>query len=158
MGEADGIGFSNTTSELAPSIRATPGASLLGVSETPSPFVHFMKTNKERIVCGTDFSPLAAEAASVAALLAVNLGETLVLVHVTEGEGQSARPPETGDSFFANLWEKLRNEADRLRALGAVVRDELLTGSPYETLIGRAKGDDAQQTPAVDRAATRGLT
>ena len=94
-----------------------------------------MNTNKMRIVCGTDFSLHAAEAANVAAMLATRLGETLVLVHVTENDGLGASSPEIGDSVPASPKEKLHNEAERLRKLGPTVKEELLTGSPYEKLV-----------------------
>jgi nucleotide-binding universal stress UspA family protein len=43
-----------------------------------------MKTTARRIVCATDFSPNARSAADVALAIALPLGATLVLVHVTD--------------------------------------------------------------------------
>ena len=88
-----------------------------------------------RIVCGTDFSLQAAEAANVAAMIATRLGETVVLAHVIEIDGLEARYPGIGDSVLARLKEKLHNEAERLRKLGPTVKEELLTGSPFEKLV-----------------------
>jgi nucleotide-binding universal stress UspA family protein len=58
------------------------------------------------ILCGTDFSPRAQEAAEVAAALAARLGEPLLLVHARE-YGAATRVEEADDELCA--------EADRLR-------------------------------------------
>lgn len=78
-----------------------------------------------RIVCGTDFSPRAAEAADVASLLAAKRKETLVLLHARADDGPA---PDSGD-------ERLRDEAARLRATGVTVREELATGPAAERLV-----------------------
>lgn len=55
-----------------------------------------MKTepkNTMKIICGTDFSKPAAQAANAAAALAARLEETLVLVHSIEGAGLGASSP-----------------------------------------------------------------
>ena len=80
-----------------------------------------MKTSKMRIVCGTDFSVHAAQAATVAAMLATRLNETLILIHVVENAGLGATSSQVGDSFLASVREQLHREAERLRKLGTTV-------------------------------------
>lgn len=95
------------------------------------------------IVCGTDFSVAAAPAATAAALLAARTGEELHLVHVLVGldEGALAGGPQAVLAEPART--RLAAEAERLRALGARVRAELLTGTPDEALLHWAEGQDA---------------
>src|SRR6185436_16534963 len=101
-----------------------------------------MKTTEMRIVCGTDFSVHAAQAANVAAELALRLHETVVLVHVVESSGLDAVSPELFDKLMGTLRGRLHDEAERLRKLGATVKEELLHGSPYQALVeaGRRPG------------------
>lgn len=93
-----------------------------------------MKSNKKtRIVCGTDFSIHATEAAEVAAALARKLGVTLVLVHVIDqpahaGGGPLAAKIEDDARTF------LAQEAARLRKTGATVEESVLAGHPEERL------------------------
>ena len=97
-----------------------------------------MKTepkNTMRIICGTDFSKPAEQAANAAAALAARLEETLVLVHSVEGAGLGASSPKVFDALFAHVGEQLQAEAGRLRALGPTVKAELLTGPPDEALV-----------------------
>ena len=94
-----------------------------------------MKTSKMRIVCGTDFSVHAAQAATIAAMLAARLNETLILIHVVENAGLGATFPQVRDLLLATVREQLQREAERLRKLGATVKEELGTGSPYEALV-----------------------
>jgi nucleotide-binding universal stress UspA family protein len=93
------------------------------------------------IVCGTDFSVHAAEAANVAAALADRLKEKLRLIHVVENSGLGALAPEVYNKLFAAIRERLHEEADRLRKLGADVEEELGTGSPYEVLVEAGRRD-----------------
>lgn len=81
------------------------------------------------ILCGTDFTPHAGEAAEVAAAFAARAGEPLVLVHALEQEGAEAAR------------EKLRAEAERLRQRfpGVHVEPALLTGIADEALAGLAR-------------------
>jgi hypothetical protein len=51
-----------------------------------------MNTKKNPIVCGTDFSIHAMEAANVAAAIAQPLDTTLVMTHVEEYGGLGASP------------------------------------------------------------------
>ena len=97
-----------------------------------------MSRDKKRIICGTDFSVHAAEAADVAAVIAKHLDEAVVLVHVEETGKLGASHPETFAELHNRTRERLHAEAERLRALGATVKEELVTGSPYEALVDAA--------------------
>ncbi|MCK6470918.1 MAG: universal stress protein [Planctomycetes bacterium] len=81
------------------------------------------------ILCGTDFTPHAAEAAEVASAFSLRTGEPLVLVHALEEVGAEA------------AIEKLRAEAERLRALfpGLHVEIQIQTGNADEVLAGLAR-------------------
>ncbi len=92
-----------------------------------------------RIICGTDFSKPAEQAANAAAALAARLEETLVLVHSIEGAGLGAFSPKVFDALSAHVGEQLQAEAGRLRALGPTVKAELLTGPPDEALVKLAR-------------------
>lgn len=94
-----------------------------------------MSGDKKRIICGTDFSVHAAEAADVAAVIAKRLDESVVLVHVEEPGKLGASHPEAFAELLNKTRERLHAEAERLRALGATVKEELVTGSPYEALV-----------------------
>jgi nucleotide-binding universal stress UspA family protein len=85
------------------------------------------------ILCGTDFSAPAAQAADAAATLAAISGETLLLAHVAAGA--AAAGTEAADPVLASARDLLRREANRLRKRGANVREELLTGTPDEALV-----------------------
>lgn len=88
-----------------------------------------------RIICGTDFSQPAQAAADTAAALAVRLSDTLLLVHAQETAGLGAITPQVLAEWSAGLTAQLLEEAHRLRQLGAVVKEQLLTGLPDEKLV-----------------------
>lgn len=90
------------------------------------------------ILCGTDFTPRAAEAAEVAAAVAVRAGETLLLVHALDEHGG------TGPAS-----KKLHAEAERLRQLfsGLEVNTRLESGFADEVLAGLARSGAAADTP-----------
>lgn len=76
-----------------------------------------MKTSPAPILCATDFSPPAAEAATVAAKLAQRHAASLLLVHVAEvGNARTT----------VALEKRLETEADRLRKYGAQVESILI--------------------------------
>ena len=89
------------------------------------------------ILCGTDFSPHAAQAVRVACLMARGLGQRLHLVHVLpEGplsSGDEHRPGQTDQAR-----QLLITEAEVLNPLGLEVVTELLNGRPDEALVERA--------------------
>lgn len=95
------------------------------------------------IVCGTDFSIHAREAADVAATLAWKSGASLTLAHVLE----PARGDATAKSLNAMLRYKSRNklklEAERLRASGTTVDETLPSGSPPRELVRVATAHQA---------------
>lgn len=76
------------------------------------------------IVCGTDLSAPAAEAAEVAARLAARLGEPMVLVHAVDRLG-AEHALELGEPEYEPLRRELDAEADRLRSFGAEVETVL---------------------------------
>lgn len=88
-----------------------------------------------RIVCGTDFSIHAREAADVTTALASRLGMVLTLVHIAEPDRGSG----TSKSLNAMLRYRNRNrfkeEAERLRACGVTVEEAFLPGSPATDLV-----------------------
>lgn len=100
--------------------------------------------HKPRVICGTDFSMHAAEAADVAAALARRSGHRLVLVHAVDGAALAASHPETHAEVVAQCRERLRAEAGRVRRGGAVVQEQLETGSPHRALVGAAAKESAQ--------------
>jgi CRP/FNR family cyclic AMP-dependent transcriptional regulator len=81
------------------------------------------------ILCGTDFTPRAAEAAEVASAFSLRTGEPLLLVHSLEEIGADA------------AIENLRAESERLRALfpGLHIETQLETGIADEVLTGLAR-------------------
>ena len=94
------------------------------------------------IVCGTDLSAPAAEAAEVAGLLAARLGEPLVLVHAVDRLGA-----EHGLALDEPEYEPLRRdvaaEADRLRALGADVETVIRGSEAARTVVAVASEHSA---------------
>ena len=93
-----------------------------------------MITDKQQIVCGTDFSAHAAEAADVAAAIAKRLGDSLVLIHAIDDSALGVSYPEIYCELFARDRERLLAEAERLRKSGAEIVDELIAGSPSRVL------------------------
>ena len=85
-----------------------------------------MKSQDVRpVVCGTDFSRSAEQAANVAADLAARLGTTLLLVHGMDERGKL--PKAYGPRFAEEARSHLEKEEARLRRLGADVRGEITT-------------------------------
>lgn len=79
-----------------------------------------------RVLCGTDFSKSASAAAGAAAALAQRWNAPLDLVHV------AALPADPRPR------QKMKEEAARLKELGAEVRTAVLDGLPDEALVERA--------------------
>lgn len=88
------------------------------------------------ILCGTDLSPPAGDAATVAALLAMRLKDRLSLVHVREA---GAREPAS-----APMKERLDEEAERLRALSADVEAQVVDGAAARVLPALAARPDVR--------------
>jgi nucleotide-binding universal stress UspA family protein len=95
------------------------------------------------IVCGTDFSEMAAHAATAAACLAARTGGALHLVHALDlwPEALQERP---GHPLLLWAESHLEREAERLRALGAEVHSHAIPGA----------ADVILRTVAHDHAAT----
>lgn len=95
-----------------------------------------MKTNETTpILCGTDFSGNAAQAANAAAALAARAGQPLLLVHVADEFNAHAETRNGLAQFLKPGRMKLQAEAARLRKAGAEVEVELLHGSVAEKAI-----------------------
>ena len=88
-----------------------------------------------RIICGTDFSKPAMEAANVAAAIAKRGKDTLHLVHVMDDIGIGATAPELLAELANGTTERLDVEAERLRKLGAMVKEQMMHGLPDEKLV-----------------------
>lgn len=88
-----------------------------------------------RIVCGTDLSSGAARAADVAAGLARRLQAPLSLVCVCEPAAAGGTAAKLRTQVLTLDREALHREAERLRASGAVVEEEMLSGFPDQELV-----------------------
>ena len=97
-----------------------------------------MEKNSHPIICGTDFSETAMEAANVAAALARKLRVQLILVHVEEFRGLAMSDPGLFESVIAGKREELTREANRLRSMETAVEELFPSGSVFEELIGAA--------------------
>ncbi len=102
-----------------------------------------MNDHQQRpILCGTDFSEAAARAGNVAAALASRLDAPLLLVHGVDERG------EIPASFWPSMMEtwrpQLREEAARLRALGARVEETMAGGVPEEGVARCAERAEAR--------------
>lgn len=91
------------------------------------------------IICGTDFSTPAHGAATAAGELARRLGDSVELVHVLTGLGDELLLGSDQDHLLIPTRQKLKAEADRLRAMGVEVTETLLAGLADEVLVDRAK-------------------
>lgn len=85
------------------------------------------------IVCGTDFSVHAQEAANVAAALARRTGAAVVLVHANDPAAAPHDPALFHDAT-ARAEQQLANEARRLRHSGISIEPEFLNGAPAAAL------------------------
>jgi len=87
-----------------------------------------MKPNRSFVLCATDFSSGANDAAGVAARLAHQRSENLRLIHATD---------TTSTRVLAQINRQLEVEAQRLRESGATVEPMMLEGArPSEVLLG----------------------
>lgn len=87
------------------------------------------------ILCGTDFSKNAAQAATVAGVLASRSGCLLLLVHVAHPLDGSGLDEEVRAARFRPLAKRLRAEADRLVDAGATVETKLVAEESAEQAI-----------------------
>jgi len=105
-----------------------------------------MKTTTSPLLCATDFSPRAADAALVAARLAVALQRPLRLVHAVAAISADALAPAQ---------RRLQREALRLRETGATVEPLLLREFPAGDAVVRRLG---LQPPALVVLSAAGKT
>ena len=88
------------------------------------------------ILCGTDFSENAMQAADAAAALAVRLGAKLILAHSLDERGEI--PVHLRPQLRAGLEPRLAAEAARVRGLGVEVEERLIGGVPDDGLLALA--------------------
>jgi nucleotide-binding universal stress UspA family protein len=95
------------------------------------------------IVCGTDFSEMAAHAATVAGCLAARTGRPLHLVHALDLKPDDVRD-QPGHPLVLWAESRLAREAERLKGLGAEVHvlavpghaDRVLQATAHDTAAG----------------------
>lgn len=92
-----------------------------------------------KILCGTDFSIHANEAANVAAAWAARSNGPLKLVHALETARLDFLSKKDVNYLRAKLGRKLTAEGNRLRATGAEIVESLVLGRPNEVLTASAK-------------------
>jgi nucleotide-binding universal stress UspA family protein len=95
-----------------------------------------------KIVCGTDFSRHAAQAADAAAAIAARMNGVLVLVHAVEATG-AGLDEDLQERLRAPAEERLREEAGRLRKSGVPVEEETIMGEPDEVIVDLAERANA---------------
>ena len=94
-----------------------------------------MNAKKSSILCATDFSPHANEAATVAAKIALRRGEKLRLIHITHSPRASV---------LTTLRSRLDSELDRLQKSGFEAEALLLNGSrPADELVAYIRREPA---------------
>lgn len=91
------------------------------------------------VVCGTDFSELSAHAVDVAAAISLKLGEPLKLVHAFDVENSLKIINAAHEVLLTSVRQHLRSEAERLRARGIEVHDEVIFGTPDERIVDYAE-------------------
>lgn len=90
------------------------------------------------IICGTDFSTHASEAANAAAALTARVQGILSLAHVMDTSRYELPSKELMDYLCGSRQAKLKKEAERLRRQGANVEEHFLRGSPAVSLVKAA--------------------
>lgn len=98
---------------------------------------------RDVVICGTDFTRPARQAADVAATLAATLGRPLLLLHAVEPAG-GTRTARAGKALVKPRRDDLRAEAARLIGRGATVIDEVHAGHADEVLAARARESAAR--------------
>ncbi len=96
------------------------------------------------IVCGTDFSAAAGEAAHIAGALARRLGGKVLLLHVVERSGMTTESPEIDRAYIGAEGEELRAAAETLRLSGAEVEEGIAFGAPHQALATAAAARQAR--------------
>ena len=101
-------------------------------------------SEKDTIICGTDFSPLSREAANVAAALARRREAKLIIAHVVEASGLNVSEPRVRDLLFEYYQEQLQREVERLKGFDATAESDLLTGAIDESIVDLANRHSAR--------------
>jgi len=94
-----------------------------------------------RILCGTDFTDNAKQAARVAAAIAKRLDEPVLLVHALDFPGYAGKGNAAGvfRQIKASRRKLLQQEAESLHQAGVVVEMALPLGRPDEALVDFAR-------------------
>jgi len=93
-----------------------------------------------RVLCGTDFTENARQAARAAAAIAKRLNEPVLLIHAIETPDFGATHPEVLQMLTANTGKALQEEAKAIRESGVPVKEQLPTGRADEVLVELARG------------------
>lgn len=96
------------------------------------------------IICGTDFSVHAAEAANVAAAFSRLFDSKVTLVHAIEPAEAAFLKKRLAGDLREEIADKLAGEAARLRVTGARVAEELIEGAAPAVLAEAARKAKAQ--------------
>jgi nucleotide-binding universal stress UspA family protein len=96
------------------------------------------KPDQRPIVCGTDFSACAIEAADIAAAIARKLSAKLVLVHVDDFHGFGIIDPLLLEASRSRRSAELERHADRLRKSKTIVEGRVVSGSPFDQIVNAA--------------------
>ena len=83
-----------------------------------------------KIICGTDFSVHANEAALAAAALAARVQGTLTLVHVLDPSRYTNPSKDLMDHLRDGRQKKLDSLTERVKRSGAKVEASVVEGSP----------------------------
>jgi nucleotide-binding universal stress UspA family protein len=92
-----------------------------------------------KILCGTDFSPNAADALTTAVALARRFQDTLELVHATNPPLDDGLTPDVWNPVETALRTRLEGEKAALEGTGLEVRTRVELGAPAEVLRRLAK-------------------
>ncbi|HWS74631.1 MAG TPA: universal stress protein [Quisquiliibacterium sp.] len=96
------------------------------------------------VVCGTDFSAPAGEAAALAAVIARRLDRPLLLVHVLDTRGVLFNQAAVLEALQRGAADRMGAEVARLESLGARVEARVFEGWPDEGLLGAAEERGAE--------------
>ena len=103
-----------------------------------------MKTSQPTIVCGTDFSDAAIEAAQVASAVARRFDAKLLLVHVNEEPTPVLQAPAVAEASLDAQRSELDSLATALRSSGVDVEATLIRGDPRHELVALAQARQAK--------------
>ena len=96
------------------------------------------------IICGTDFSSTALEAADIAAAFAERLKTKLIVVHVSAMHEIGAADPAFARKVDAREQARLEKETARLRKDGTEVESRFRSGPAFEELVNAAFDSNAR--------------